>query len=81
MDEKLIITERELKEIHHALWYERFGNHGTVGHNMLILISKMARFQGFWITDGGTIVTPDYVMVITPDYVTVEPEKSRNANS
>lgn len=61
MINKLFLTERELKEIYHALWYERFGNHGTVGHNMLIIIAKMARYEGFWITDGGEMITPDHV--------------------
>lgn len=61
MDNKLRLTDRELKEIHHALWYEQFGNHGTVGHNMLILIAKMARHEGFWLDENGKMVTPDHV--------------------
>lgn len=63
MDHILTVTSRELKEIHHALWYERFGNHDTVGHNMLLLIAKMARHQGFWITDSGSLLKPDNVLV------------------
>lgn len=63
------ITQRELKEIHHAMWYERFGNHGTVGHNLLILVAKFARDKGFWITDGGTLAVPSEVTLL--------PEKDR----
>lgn len=61
MDNKLYLTERELKEIHHALWYERFTAHGTVGHNMLIIIAKMARHQGFWVDERGEMSIPDHV--------------------
>lgn len=66
MDNKLVFTEREVKEIHHALWYERFGNHGTVGHNMLIIIAKLARHQGFWITDSGNLLAPDHIEIEEP---------------
>lgn len=62
MSDKLSLTERELREIHHALWYATFGNHGTVGHNMLIIIAKMARYQGFYLIDEDSeLVYPSYV--------------------
>lgn len=50
----LHLTERELQEIKHALFYAIECNHGTVGHNMLIIIDKLARHVGFrlQLTDG-----------------------------
>lgn len=63
----LRLTERELKEIHHALWYERFANHGTVGHNMLVIIAKFARDKGFWLTDVGSLIVPANVTVLKQD--------------
>ena len=50
----LQLTERELQEIKHAMFYALECNHGTVGHNMLIIIDKMARHLGFrlQLTDG-----------------------------
>jgi len=47
MDTNLELTDRELKEIKHALYYADYCNHGTTGHNQLILIAKMAGFLGF----------------------------------
>ena len=58
---KLQLTERELSEIKHAMFYNAFCNHGTVGHNMLVLIAKLAIDRGFVceISEGGvTIDTP-----------------------
>jgi hypothetical protein len=46
---KLQLTERELSEIKHALFYRHECGHGTVGHNMLILIAEMAAFMGFYV--------------------------------
>lgn len=45
----LELTEREVKEIKHSLFYAYECNHGTSGHNQLILIAKMARHLGFMI--------------------------------
>lgn len=47
MRKNLVLDERELKEIHHALYYREVLAHGTVGHNMLMLIGKMAEAIGF----------------------------------
>jgi hypothetical protein len=46
MNEKLKLTERELKEIKLALWYEQHCVHGTTGHNRLMIIAKLARYAG-----------------------------------
>jgi hypothetical protein len=48
----LELTERELTEIKHALFYFSECNHGTVGHNMLIIIAKMAIDRGFRLSLG-----------------------------
>lgn len=48
MDEpKLQLTEREIAEIKHAMMYNAFLNHGTVGHNQLVIIAKLAIHLGF----------------------------------
>ena len=64
---KLELTERELTEIKHAMFYNRFCNHGTVGHNMLVIIAKMAIYQGFVceITSHGVTVTPPANVEVT----------------
>lgn len=49
MDTPLTLTVREIKEIKHALWYEEHCNHGTVGHNLLVIVAKMARERGFFL--------------------------------
>ncbi|MGD9728840.1 MAG: hypothetical protein AB7R40_22215 [Nitrospiraceae bacterium] len=63
----LQLTERELKEIKHALFYYHECNHGTVGHNVLVIIAKMAIHQGFGLAlgDGGYEVS-------VPDGVTIQ---------
>ena len=63
---KLQLTERELTEIKHALFYNAYCNHGTVGHNMLVIIAKMAIHMGFvceFTSDGVTIDAPANVEV------------------
>lgn len=54
LPEDLQITGRELMEIKHSMFYALECNHGTVGHNMLIIIDKLARHLGFGLalTDG-----------------------------
>ena len=41
-DWKLLFDERQLKEIEFAHLYAQKFNHGTVGHNLLLLIDKLA---------------------------------------
>lgn len=48
----LTLTERELKEVKHALFYVSECNHGTVGHNQLVIIAKMATANGFTLALG-----------------------------
>ncbi len=40
-------TKRELQEIYHALFYSETTKHGTVGHNQLLIIAKLAKEYGF----------------------------------
>lgn len=40
-------TTREIAEIEHALHYAHNLEHGTAGHNQLMLIAKMAELLGF----------------------------------
>lgn len=40
-------TKRELQEIYHALFYAETTKHGTVGHNQLLIIAKLAKHNGF----------------------------------
>lgn len=42
----LVLTFREVEEIKHAIFYADECNHGTVGHNLLILIAKLANHAG-----------------------------------
>lgn len=43
----LRITERELSEIKLAMLYVNECNHGTAGHNQLVLLDKFAKHLGF----------------------------------
>lgn len=51
----ITFDERELKEIHHAIYYARNLAHGTVGHNVLMLLSKLAIDQGFQLGEYGDL--------------------------
>ena len=57
MNEPLSLTQRELKEIAHAIHYFRNYGHGTVGHNMLVIIGKMALSRGFELGPTGAVET------------------------
>lgn len=61
MKKDLILDERELKEIHHAIYYKDNLAHGTVGHNMLMLIGKMADAMGFTVDqENGVLYFDDF---------------------
>lgn len=49
MRKNLTLDERELKEIQHCLYYRQNLAHGTVGHNLLMLVGKIADAIGFEI--------------------------------
>lgn len=51
------LTERELSEIKLALFYEKECNHGTAGHNRLMLIAKMAKELGIELDSCGDTLT------------------------
>lgn len=63
MGNPLELTTREIKEIHHALIYQLRWAHGTVGHNMLIIIAKMAYDRGFRIDSSLELEIPEGVVV------------------
>jgi hypothetical protein len=56
MKQDLVLDERELKEIHHSLYYRANLAHGTVGHNLLMLVGKMAEAMGFTIDETGVMM-------------------------
>lgn len=50
---QLQLTDRELKEIHHCIYYAgHLGAYGTAGHNQLVLIARLAWAQGFDVAAG-----------------------------
>lgn len=60
---KLVLTTRELTEIGHSLDYARNYAHGTVGHNLFVLVSKLATHIGFDIDHNQDLVLPVDTMV------------------
>lgn len=65
---ELKITQRELLEIKQNLFYVAECNHGTAGHNQMVLIAKLAEHIGFRleVTDGMPVFA-----VVVPEEVTV----------
>lgn len=60
------LTERELKEVQHALYYAKYLNHGTAGHNQLMLLAQFATRLGFSLAgDNKTMIIPSGWMVIS----------------
>jgi len=59
----LTLTDRELTEIKHALIYHKECNHGTVGHNVLVILAKMAIERGFILALGDH----GYMLFAPPD--------------
>lgn len=49
MKTDLVLDDRELAEIHHAIYYRRYLLHGTAGHNQLMLLGKLAEAMGFYL--------------------------------
>lgn len=63
MENILFLTEREIIEIKHCLLYRDFCNHGTVGHNLLVLVAKLAEDKGFYLGVENELATPENVRV------------------
>lgn len=59
MSREMSFDARELKEIKHALYYKQNLAHGTVGHNMLMLIAKMAEAAGMFLDENGVLSYDD----------------------
>lgn len=47
MNNPITLTYREVKEIQLCMYYIENLQHGTVGHNRMILIAKLAHAVGF----------------------------------
>jgi hypothetical protein len=62
--QKLRLTERDIKEIQHSLFYAERLAHGTAGHNQIMLIASLARFLGFQIDVYGELHFPDDVRIV-----------------
>lgn len=43
----LPVTVREVAEIKHAIFYAKECNHGTAGHDQIMLIAKLSEYLGF----------------------------------
>jgi hypothetical protein len=71
----LELTERELKEIKHALFYVNDCNHGTTGHNQLVLIAKLAWHLGFSVEMNRYEKSPTITILNTPSNLSITPEK------
>jgi hypothetical protein len=56
MKTNLVLDERELDELHHALYYRAVLHHGTIGHNQLMLLGKIAESLGFGFDQTGVFV-------------------------
>ena len=54
-----IWTVREISEIQHAMYYLKELDHGTTGHNQLMLIAKMAVLLGFNLDHENQLIIGD----------------------
>lgn len=63
----LELTERELTEIKHALFYYGECNHGTVGHNILVIVAKLAIDRGFHLA----LTDSEYKLVVPTENVEI----------
>ena len=53
------LTEREAKEVAFAVMYFNQFNHGTTGHNQLVLIAKLAEMLNRGYGMHGAVRLPD----------------------
>jgi hypothetical protein len=81
MAKGLILDERELKEIHHALHYSEVLAHGTAGHNMLMLIAKLADAFGFHVDQTDVLMFEGQNINKIPLHLTFERTKTTNEGS
>lgn len=63
----LSFTQRDLKEIAHSIHYYRNYQHGTVGHNLLVIVGKLALDRGFDVNEAGAVES-----IVVPPGVTIE---------
>lgn len=43
------MNDRQLKEIYFSMYYNQVLNHGTDGHNRLIIMAELAAKNDYWI--------------------------------
>lgn len=55
----LVLDVRQLKEIKLNIYYTKFLAHGTDGHNLRVLQTKMAMYLGFDINPQGDLTFRD----------------------
>lgn len=63
MSTQLILTKREVMEIQHSMLYVKYTNHGTVGHNLLVIVNKFAIERGFILEPTGGVLIPEDVVI------------------
>ena len=66
------LTDRDLEEIKHALFYAVECDHGTVGHNLLILVAKLAGQLGISLRRTPGVDGQSCYSVVVPSDVEVE---------
>lgn len=72
----LVLTFREVEEIKHAIFYADECNHGTVGHNLLILIAKLANHAGITLKyEPETTDTDSRWSVVVPGNISLDDER------
>jgi hypothetical protein len=72
MNNELVLDTRELSEIKHCLLYANECGHGTVGHNLLNLVAKLASARGFTLNYvGASEEHSGYVGLDVPEGVNV----------
>lgn len=64
MINSITFDEREIKEIQHALYQANVLHHGTVGHNVLMLLAKTATELGFYINETNDLYYGDTLATI-----------------
>lgn len=69
------LTDRDLEEIKHALFYAVECGHGTVDHNLLILVAKLAGQLGMSVRRTPGVDGQSYYSVVVPGDVDVERAK------
>ena len=65
------LTDRDLEEIKHSIFYAVECSHGTVGHNLLVLVAKLAGQLGMSVRRTPGVDGQGYYSVVVPGDVEV----------